>query len=600
MALPEIRIVLTAVGDGAKRGIKATADSLDSLGSRAEDAGRRLQVIGDRITGLGKSLSVVSAGIVAAGAGMFALANSTADAGDRIAKTARAAGVSGQYFQEMAYAIGQVSDLSEGQFGDALGFLTKRIGDAATGSADAARALEALGFTQDQIASGAISTEDAFSRFVSKMDESVNPAVAAALSADLFGRSAASLGPQLSGAGDSVSQLREDAKSLGIVLSQDALDASESFNDQMDTLKKSVGGLKNTIGAALIPVLTNTLIPLVQEKVIPALASVAQKVFDLVTWFGNLPGPVQEAAAIMATTLGIGGPVIIAVGALATAIGGLVAATGPIGLLIAAATLLTAAWVTWGDDIKAAVRGAVDWVTDKLQKMVDFVAAIPDKMIETGKNIIQGLRDGIAQKWEEFREYLWSLVPEIPQIFKDALDIQSPSRVMAEIGGNIGAGLAQGIADSQGLVADAVRQISSAAVLTTDNMVSDILGSLGQMFDESKAFAIAQALINTWTGATEALKLPFPANLAAFAKVLATGMNAVRNIRSARPGGGGGATSGGAGGNQASTQAPQQPLIVRLTEFNPNGLFTGAALGSLLDALNREAGDRGYSLVLAR
>lgn len=629
MALPEIKIVLTAVSDGAKRGVKVVADGLDDLGTRAETAGRRIQAIGDRMTGLGKRLSIVSGGIVAAGAGMFALTKSTADAGDQIAKTARAAGVSGEYFQEMAYAIGQVSDLSEGQFGDALGYMTKRIGEAADGSAEATRALEALGYTQEQIASGAISTEEAFSRFVAKMDGAVSPAIAAALSADLFGRSAASLGPQLKDAGAEVDRLRAEASDLGIVLSKETLKASEEFGDQMKTLEKSVGALKNVIGAALLPILTEKLIPAIQDKVIPALASMATKIEALIQWFGDLPGPVQEAAGIIAAALGIGGPVVLAVGVLTKVIGGLVAASGPIGLFIAAAALAVTAWTVWGDDIKALVGSAVDFISAKfdafigvIQRAIDKVVALKDAIAAAFDNgnarsmgvlpedalrsqglavggsmaggIVEGIGVGLDERAEELRGYLNS----VPEQARDAYQIKSPSRVFAEIGGQLGAGLAQGIADTHGLVSQAVAGITSQTIGSTENMVSGVLGSLGQMFQGSKRIAAAQALVNAWAGATEALKLPFPQNLVAFSKVLATGLGAVRNIQSAQPGSGGGAAVGGAGAAPAA--APQAPLEVRLNGVTPRSLVSGADIGSLLDRLGEEAGDRGYRLMISR
>ena len=97
-------------------------------------------------------------------------------------------------------------------------------------------------------------------------------------------------------------------------------------------------------------------------------------------------------------------------------------------------------------------------------------------------------------------------------------------------------------------------------------MASAMQGGNEKMLKISKAFGAAQALISAWQGAAEALKLPFPQNLSAFAKVLATGMGAVENIQGAKPGGttsGGG--RGGTGGAAAAPQAPVQTLNFTIT-----------------------------------
>lgn len=129
----------------------------------------------------------------------------------------------------------------------------------------------------------------------------------------------------------------------------------------------------------------------------------------------------------------------------------------------------------------------------------------------------------------------------------------------------------------------------------TEQFMGDMADALAaggdKMVKISKVFGAAQALIATWTGAAEALKLPFPANLAAFAKVLATGFGAVQAIKSVSTGSGsssaGGAATGGAGGG-VSPQIQDR----RVAEFR----FVGGNVldpRAIVDAMN-EAYDQGY------
>jgi len=93
------------------------------------------------------------------------------------------------------------------------------------------------------------------------------------------------------------------------------------------------------------------------------------------------------------------------------------------------------------------------------------------------------------------------------------------------------------------------------------------LGTLiGQQTAVGKALGIAQSVINTWIGVSEVLraKSVFPepfgtiAKVANVAAIVATGMNAVRNIVKVKVPGGGG---GGAAAPSLSTAAPVQAAL---------------------------------------
>jgi hypothetical protein len=107
------------------------------------------------------------------------------------------------------------------------------------------------------------------------------------------------------------------------------------------------------------------------------------------------------------------------------------------------------------------------------------------------------------------------------------------------------------------------------------------------------------ALINTWQGATEALKKPWPQNLAAFASVVSTGLGAVKAIRgttSSGSGGGGGGTRGG--GGAAATPAAAAPSPTQTLNFtisnDPFG-FGERVIRQLAQQLN-EASRNGSTL----
>jgi uncharacterized membrane protein YphA (DoxX/SURF4 family) len=602
MALPEINIILKATTDGFNRGVAAVDARLGRLEVGAQSAGARIAAVGDRLTLLGKRMTVVTGGLAAGATAAFALAQSTANAGDAIRDMARSSGVSTDFFQEMTFAMGQVSDMSQDDLGAALSKLNRTIGEAGEGSKGAIAALEQLGFTQEEIASGAVETEEAFSRYLETVSAMDDTGKAAALSTDLLGRSAAGLGPQLNGAAAEVDGLRDAAYGMGAVMSEDAIAASDKFNDQMKVVQAQLQGVRNTIGAELLPVFTEKLLPLIIDTVIPTFQRWAENIGEIIDWFANLPGPVQEAATAIGLALGAGGPILLALGVLSRAFAVLIS-TGPLGLFVALAVTAAAAWSVWGDDIKKFVGDAIDYVSEKFEAFMALLQHIIDKAVAvqkavtdalsvgktemnsgggyqgmagamdefgagmfegqdggggTGAALSDGLVDGMSNRLIERAPDIQAALQAVTDQANAAFEINSPSRVFQRIGKFIGQGLAGGISDSQAMVATAVGTLGTAAEQSTSQMVSGVLGSLGALFNGSKKFAAAQALVNAWAGASEALKLPFPANLAAFAKVLATGLGAVKNINSAKPGatGGGGSAAGGGAAGGGASRAP--------------------------------------------
>jgi hypothetical protein len=649
MALPEINIVLKATTDGFRRGVSAVDGQLDRLERSAGSASARIEAIGNRLTLMGRRLTVATGGMAAGATAAFALAQSTANAGDAIRDMARSSGVSTDFFQEMTFAMGQVSDMSQDDLGAALSKLNRTIGEAGEGSKGAIAALEQLGFTQEEIASGAVNTEAAFSRYLEVVSAMDDTGKAAALSTDLMGRSAAGLGPQLNGAAGEADGLREAAYGMGAVMSEDAIAASDKFNDQMKVVQQGLAGVRNTIGNELLPVFTEKLLPMIIDTVIPAFQRWATHIGEIIEWFADLPGPVQEAAGVIGLALGAGGPILLALGVLSKALA-LFISTGPLGLFIAAAVTAAAVWVTWGEDIKKAVGEAIDFLSQKFQVLLDFLesivnfatrvkTAVADALLSpeqqgamgrgfssegaagdtgagafntsqigggldprSGAALADGLAYGYMNRLAEHHPAMQESLQAITDQANAAFEINSPSRVFERIGQFIGEGLAGGISSSQALVATAVDTLGTAAQQSTSGMVSGVLDSLGTLFQGSKKFAAAQALVNAWAGATEALKLPFPANLAAFAKVLATGLGAVKNINSAKPGSAGaGASSGGGGAGGGGSAAPAQgPLEVGLNTYGGGDSIKLADLGSLLTRLDQAAGDRGYRLLVRK
>ena len=157
--------------------------------------------------------------------------------------------------------------------------------------------------------------------------------------------------------------------------------------------------------------------------------------------------------------------------------------------------------------------------------------------------------------------------------------------------------------------ADKITAIEAAKRNTMLGQTSSLFGALANLAQAggkktagiAKAFGIAEALINTYVGATNALRtVPFPANFAAAAAVIANGLASVATIAGVNANGGANSASGGgrAGGAAAAAAAPK-PLGVMIQGLQPNDLISGGQLSSLFEKLIDEAGDRGIRPMFA-
>lgn len=96
---------------------------------------------------------------------------------------------------------------------------------------------------------------------------------------------------------------------------------------------------------------------------------------------------------------------------------------------------------------------------------------LPAKMVQIGKDIVDGLLNGIKNAWSNLTGAVGNLVNSFLDGVKSQLQIGSPSKVMAnEVGKWIPAGIAEGIEDSMDVLDSATDDIKSNIA---DNMFND-------------------------------------------------------------------------------------------------------------------------------
>ena len=256
------RAVVTIVPtmEGAQQTITnelTQAASSSGVGNAGRTAGNNF------VGGLGRGLAVAGATTALVGAAAVKAGDAFADAagevaayGDNIDKMSQRLGLSYEGFQKWDYILGQSGvDISSMQAG--LKTLTNQIDDAMNGSADAQARFEALGLSIEDISN--MSREEVFESVIAGFQQMEDSTERAALANDLFGRSGQNLTPLFNQSIEETQALAQAAEDLGMIMSDDAVRASADYQDALDTMQRSMNGLKNNMMGNFLPGMTSVM-----------------------------------------------------------------------------------------------------------------------------------------------------------------------------------------------------------------------------------------------------------------------------------------------------------------------------------------------------
>jgi TP901 family phage tail tape measure protein len=128
------------------------------------------------------------------------------------------------------------------------------------------------------------------------------------------------------------------------------------------------------------------------------------------------------------------------------------------------------------DEIKAGAMAVVEWMS-----------AIPSQIMQIGRDLIDGLINGIRERWQALKDGISSIASGIADTVRGALGIRSPSRVFAEIGGHLMDGLSQGIERTAGLPLAAMRSVATGLAVP--------IAAGGLMLGANSAFSVPQPVM---------------------------------------------------------------------------------------------------------
>lgn len=440
-----------------------TAQFTEGLkGARAalDNAGKSMQKVG------GKLSAYVSAPLTAAGLAITGIVTSMSRDMDELRKAADISNVGFEQFQKLAFAAKSVG-IEGDKLADIFKDVNDRVGDFnATGGGPMKDFFDNIapkvGITAEAFKN--LSGPQALQLYYDSLVKAGASQQDMTFYLEAMASDATALIPLLRDGGKAFDELGEKAR----VISDGEANQLKAYNDAMRAMGEALKGLALAIaGSGILEFLTD----------------MVQHLTVFMNWLSQTNPEILRFGVVFAGLAAAIGPALVALGLVVSAVA---AISLPVAAAVAGIAALTAAVIAFWPEIKAAGAAVLEFVqgawaqflaawdnvstkvaaaTQAVMKfaadIVAAFAAIPAKMLEIGTQIIDGLWQGIQAKWESVKAGISGLAGSITSSIKAKLGIQSPSRVMHEVGLNITEGLANGMSEGKGTVESVAGDLGS-------------------------------------------------------------------------------------------------------------------------------------------
>ena len=244
---------------------RAASKGIKDLGKDLQGLEQETDGVSSNMTG---AIALITGSVVALGVALVANARDVAALGDEIAKTARTAGLGAKQFQIYAFAA-ERGGVSQQKMTQGLRVLSRNMLEASQGSKQMADRFANMGI-EIQNADGSLrSVDDVLDDVADRVQELGVGTQTTAELMQVMGRSGADLTNVLLDGEEGLRAMREEAESLGGILSDELLQASEEFEDSVTNLGAAFQGVRNELALFVLPALTG-----LNEKLASTLAGV--------------------------------------------------------------------------------------------------------------------------------------------------------------------------------------------------------------------------------------------------------------------------------------------------------------------------------------
>ena len=429
-------------------GLQRLSGSIGNVRDKLQGMVQQGQAGLERLGALAGRLSLLFG---AAGGGAFALGTEAATAAAEASKFASMVGLSTGNWQEYAGAATMAGTEAD-ELASLMLTLQERAVNAARGEKGDIEMLKLMGISAKN-AKGELKNADTLllelADRVKKMREAGEMGKAAGIMNQLGGEEGARLLDLLKNGREGLLAMRKEARELGLVLSDEALESALEYGSAINRVKATFRGLGLTLGTAFLPSLTKLLDKFqawlqVQRDIMSAgfeewvngldlnevwasvegffeglkrLASLLQRVADLCGGWSNV---------LLGLVALISGKALLALGSLALAFGqlGMAMLATPVGWFVAAIAGVAYAILKNGEGVRKAfeqgwLRGLLQIFLSVMDGLNELVATLTGvDLYSIGGQWIDGLLRGIKQGWQQLMGWLDKGLDSIAGIFR--------------------------------------------------------------------------------------------------------------------------------------------------------------------------------------
>lgn len=277
-----------------KREIEDTTISLKNYEKQLKQMPTALSDLADKTGKLAEKTRGLSAAAAAGLTGLVGMAVKAGQTADDLNTLAKQTGFTTAELQKMQYASDRI-DVSMETITGAAAKMTKQI---ASGNS----AFAELGISLTDASGNTRNVTDIFYETIDALSKVENETDRDTLAMSLFGKSANELAGIIDDGGEALRTLGMEAENAGLILSQDALDSANQFNDAIDQLKAKAQAAFLESGATLAENFLPAMEKLVEigGKVLEFIANMDSDTLTLITSvmaFGAVLSPVLSAVS---------------------------------------------------------------------------------------------------------------------------------------------------------------------------------------------------------------------------------------------------------------------------------------------------------------
>ena len=280
---------------------KLNIELKNTKGKITELGNANFEKIGKLGSTLTKSITLPILGAISALSG---LAVKTAITADEIGDSASKIGLSAESLQEWNY-VARISGSSTESLNKAFVKVNGILGDIATGNGDkVSESLGLIGLTVDDLKGK--NADEAFDTIRDALAGVKDEAIRVGVANEFFGEKIGSeLLPVLTQEAKSISNLRNEARELGIITNEQAQVAG-NFTDSLDQTKQALSSLAMNLSMTVLPIL-QTLLQKVRDEIIPTIK-------DWIDKWMNLDDNTKKIIITLGAVVAAVGPVLSIVG----------------------------------------------------------------------------------------------------------------------------------------------------------------------------------------------------------------------------------------------------------------------------------------------